>query len=76
MRTGGGTVVAVHANVADEAQLMAMFAAGGRPTRPAGQRRGGRRPGRVDKLTLARLHRMLAINVVGSSSARVRRSVG
>ena len=70
IRAGGGLAVAMQADVADEAQVMALFAridAELPPLRGLVNNAGVvDRPGRVDSISAARLQRMFAINVFGS----------
>jgi NAD(P)-dependent dehydrogenase (short-subunit alcohol dehydrogenase family) len=70
IRSAGGTAMAVQADVADEDQVLAMFAAIDANLPPlAGLVNNAGvvdQPARVDAMTLARLQRMFAINVYGS----------
>ncbi|HWH84012.1 MAG TPA: SDR family oxidoreductase [Burkholderiaceae bacterium] len=70
IRDAGGTALAVQADVADEAQVLAMFAAIDAELPPLGalvNNAGVVDLGtRVDAITLERLQRMFAINVFGS----------
>jgi len=70
IRDGGGTAIAVRADVADEDQVLAMFAQVdaqlGRLTALVNNAGVVDRPARVDEMSLARLQRMFAINIVGS----------
>jgi len=70
IRGGGGTAIAVQADVADEDQVLAMFAQVdaqlGRLTALVNNAGVVDRPARVDEMSLARLQRMFAINIVGS----------
>ena len=70
IRDGGGTAIAVQADVADEDQVLAMFAQVdaqlGRLTALVNNAGVVDRPARVDEMSLARLQRMFAINIVGS----------
>ena len=67
---GGGTALAVQADVADEAQVLAMFAAVdaqlGRITALVNNAGVVDRTQRVDEMSVARLRRMFDINVIGS----------
>jgi NAD(P)-dependent dehydrogenase (short-subunit alcohol dehydrogenase family) len=70
IRADGGTAIAVRADVGDEAQVMAMFervdAKLGRLTALVNNAGVVDRTARVDEMDVARLERMLRINVVGS----------
>jgi NAD(P)-dependent dehydrogenase (short-subunit alcohol dehydrogenase family) len=70
IRADGGTALAVQADVADEAQVLAMFAAidAGLPPLGALVNNAGvvDVQARVDEMSSARLQRMFAINVFGS----------
>jgi NAD(P)-dependent dehydrogenase (short-subunit alcohol dehydrogenase family) len=70
IRAGGGTALAVQADVADEAQVLAMFATIDRELPPlhALVNNAGvvDQPARVDAMSPQRLQRMFAINVFGS----------
>ena len=70
IRDGGGTAIAVQADVSDEAAVLAMFATIDRdlPRLGALVNNAGvvDLQGRVDETTTARLQRMFAINVFGS----------
>ena len=70
IRTAGGTALAVQADVADEAQVLAMFAAVdaqlGRITALVNNAGVVDRTQRVDEMSVARLRRMFDINVIGS----------
>ncbi|MEP7102532.1 MAG: SDR family oxidoreductase [Burkholderiales bacterium] len=70
IREAGGTALAVNADVADEAQVLAMFEAidAELPPLAALVNNAGvvDQPGRVDVITVPRLQRMFAINVFGS----------
>ena len=70
IRDGGGTALAVQADVADEAQVLAMFAAVdaqlGRITALVNNAGVVDRTQRVDEMSVARLRRMFDINVIGS----------
>jgi NAD(P)-dependent dehydrogenase (short-subunit alcohol dehydrogenase family) len=70
IRAGGGTAIAVAADVGDEAQVVAMFeridAKLGRLTGLVNNAGVVDRTARVDEMDVARLERMLRINVVGS----------
>ena len=70
IRAGGGTALAVQADVADEAQVLAMFATVdaqlGRLTALVNNAGVVDVPARVDAMSTARLRRMFDINVIGS----------
>jgi NAD(P)-dependent dehydrogenase (short-subunit alcohol dehydrogenase family) len=70
IRAGGGTASTVQADVGDEAQVLAMFdridARLGRLTALVNNAGVVDMPARVDEMTVARLERMLRINVIGS----------
>ena len=70
IRDGGGTAIAVRADVADEAQVLEMFAQVdarlGRLTALVNNAGVVDRAARVEEMSLARLQRMFAINVIGS----------
>ncbi len=75
IRAAGGCAVALQADVADEAQVLAMFEtldaevhAGRLPPLRALVNNAGvvDLPARVDAMTVARLQRMFAVNVIGS----------
>jgi NAD(P)-dependent dehydrogenase (short-subunit alcohol dehydrogenase family) len=70
IRAGGGTAITVQADVGDEAQVMAMFdkvdAKLGRLTALVNNAGVVDAQARVDGMTVARLERMLRINVIGS----------
>jgi NAD(P)-dependent dehydrogenase (short-subunit alcohol dehydrogenase family) len=70
IRAEGGTAITVQADVGDEAQVLAMFAAIdarlGRLTALVNNAGVVDMPARVDEMTVARLERMLRINVIGS----------
>ncbi len=75
IRAAGGRALAVQANVADEAQVLAMFAlldaevrAGRLPPLQALVNNAGvvDLPARVDDMSVVRLQRMFAVNVIGS----------
>lgn len=70
IRADGGTAIAVRADVGDEVQVMAMFervdAKLGRLTALVNNAGVVDRTARVDEMDVARLERMLRINVVGS----------
>ena len=70
IRDGGGTALAVQADVADETQVLAMFAAVdaqlGRITALVNNAGVVDRTQRVDEMSVARLRRMFDINVIGS----------
>lgn len=70
IRADGGTAISVRADVGDEAQVMAMFervdAKLGRLTALVNNAGVVDRTARVDEMDVARLERMLRINVVGS----------
>ena len=70
IRAAGGTALAVQADVADEAQVLAMFAAVdaqlGRITALVNNAGVVDRTQRVDEMSVARLRRMFDINVIGS----------
>lgn len=70
IRAAGGTALAIQADVADEAQVLAMFAAIDRELPPLGALVNNAGvvdvPQRVDAMSVARLQRMFAINVLGS----------
>ena len=70
IQAGGGTAFAVQADVADEAQVLAMFAALDREVPPLGALVNNAGvvdvQARVDVMTLPRLQRMFAVNVFGT----------
>ncbi|CAN7644993.1 SDR family oxidoreductase [Variovorax paradoxus] len=70
IRAGGGTAMAVQADVGDEAQVLAMFekvdARLGRLTALVNNAGVVDVQARVDEMSLARLERMFRINVIGS----------
>ena len=70
IRAAGGSALAVQADVADEAQVLAMFATVDRELPPLFGLVNNAGvvdvPSRVDVMTLPRLQRMFAINVFGS----------
>jgi NAD(P)-dependent dehydrogenase (short-subunit alcohol dehydrogenase family) len=70
IREAGGTALTVQADVADEAQVLAMFATLDRELPPLGALVNNAGvvdlAGRVDETTMQRLQRMFAINVFGS----------
>jgi NAD(P)-dependent dehydrogenase (short-subunit alcohol dehydrogenase family) len=70
IRAGGGQALAVQADVADEAQVLAMFATIDRELPPLGALVNNAgvvdRAARVDAMSVGRLQRMFAINVIGS----------
>ena len=70
IRAEGGMAQAVHADVADEAQVLAMFETLARDLPPLGGLVNNAgvvdMPARLDEMSLARLNRMFAINVIGS----------
>ena len=70
VRAGGGTAIAVQADVSDEAQVLAMFATVDRELPRLGSLVNNAGvvdlQGRVDETTMQRLQRMFAINVFGS----------
>ncbi|MGJ7518870.1 SDR family oxidoreductase [Variovorax sp. LT1P1] len=70
IRAGGGTAIAVQADVGDEAQVMAMFekvdAKLGRLTALVNNAGVVDMKARVDEMSVARLERMFRINVIGS----------
>jgi NAD(P)-dependent dehydrogenase (short-subunit alcohol dehydrogenase family) len=70
IRAAGGNALEVQADVADEAQVLAMFAAIDRDLPPLGGLINNAgvvdMPSRVDAMSVARLQRMFAINVFGS----------
>lgn len=70
IRTGGGTAMAVQADVGDEAQVLAMFekidAKFGRLTALVNNAGVVDVQARVDEMSVARLERMFRINVIGS----------
>jgi len=70
IRAGGGKAIAVQADVADEAQVLAMFAQVdselGRITALVNNAGVVDRAARVDEMSVARLKRMFDINVLGS----------
>ena len=70
IRAAGGTALAVQADVADEAQVLAMFATLERELPPLGALVNNAGvvdvQARVDVMSLQRLQRMFAINVFGS----------
>jgi len=70
IRAEGGTAIAVQADVGDEAQVMAMFATVdaqlGRLTALVNNAGVVDLQARVDEMSVARLERMMRINVIGS----------
>ena len=70
IRAGGGTAIAVQADVGDEAQVIAMFekvdAKLGRLTALVNNAGVVDMQARVDQMSVARLERMFRINVIGS----------
>ncbi|MDM0015741.1 SDR family oxidoreductase [Variovorax sp. J22P168] len=70
IRAGGGTAITVQADVGDEAQVLAMFAKVdaklGRLTGLVNNAGVVDMQARVDEMSVARLERMLRINVIGS----------
>lgn len=70
IRAGGGTALAVQADVADEAQVLAMFttidAQLGRITALVNNAGVVDTTQRVDEMSVARLRRMFDVNVIGS----------
>ena len=70
IRDSGGTALALQADVADETQVLALFARIDAELPPLGALVNNAgvvdRPSRVDAMSAARLHRMFAINVFGS----------
>ncbi len=70
IRAGGGTAIAVQADVGDEAQVLAMFAKVdaklGRLTALVNNAGVVDVTARVDEMSVARLERMFRINVIGS----------
>ncbi|RST49671.1 SDR family oxidoreductase [Variovorax sp. MHTC-1] len=70
IRDGGGRAISVHADVGDEAQVLAMFekvdAKFGRLTALVNNAGVVDVQARVDQMSVARLDRMLRINVIGS----------
>jgi NAD(P)-dependent dehydrogenase (short-subunit alcohol dehydrogenase family) len=70
IRAGGGTAIAVQADVGDEAQVLAMFekvdAKLGRLTALVNNAGVVDMKARVDEMSVARLDRMFRINVIGS----------
>ena len=70
IRAAGGEAIALRADVADEAQVLEMFAQVdaklGRLTALVNNAGVVDRPQRVEDMSLARLERMFAINVIGS----------
>ena len=70
IRAGGGTAMAVQADVGDEAQVLAMFekvdAKLGRLTALVNNAGVVDMKARVDEMSVARLNRMFRINVIGS----------
>jgi NAD(P)-dependent dehydrogenase (short-subunit alcohol dehydrogenase family) len=70
IRDAGGTALALQADVADETQVLAMFAALDAELPPLGGLVNNAGvvdlPSRVDAMTVERLQRMFAINVIGS----------
>ena len=70
IQAGGGTALAVQADVADEAQVLAMFAVLERELPPLGALVNNAGvvdvKARVDVMTLPRLQRMFAVNVFGT----------
>ena len=70
IRSAGGTALALQADVADEAQVLAMFETLDRELPPLGALVNNAGvvdlPSRVDAMSLQRLQRMFAINVFGT----------
>ena len=70
IKEGGGTALAVQADVADETQVLAMFATVdaqlGRITALVNNAGVVDVPARVEEMSTARLRRMFEINVIGS----------
>ena len=70
IRAGGGTAITVQADVGDEAQVLAMFAKVdaklGRLTALVNNAGVVDMQARVDQMSVARLDRMMRINVIGS----------
>jgi NAD(P)-dependent dehydrogenase (short-subunit alcohol dehydrogenase family) len=70
IRADGGTAIALHADVGDETQVLAMFdqidARLGRLTALVNNAGVVDVPTRVDEITVVRLTRMLRVNVIGS----------
>ena len=70
IRAAGGVAQAVQADVADEAQVLGMFEAVARGLPPLGGLVNNAgvvdMPARLDEMSLARLNRMFAVNVIGS----------
>jgi NAD(P)-dependent dehydrogenase (short-subunit alcohol dehydrogenase family) len=70
IRAEGGTAIALQADVADEAQVLAMFAAIDKDLPPLGALVNNAGvvdlAQRVDEMSVARLQRMFTINVIGS----------
>ena len=70
IREAGGQALAIRADVADEAQVLELFvqvdAKLGRLTALVNNAGVVDRPARVEEMSLARLQRMFAINVIGS----------
>ena len=70
IRTAGGTALAVQADVADEAQVLAMFATVdaqlGRITALVNNAGVVDVPARVDEMSVERLRRMFDVNVISS----------
>ncbi len=70
IRAGGGTAIAVQADVGDEAQVLAMFekvdAKLGRLTALVNNAGVVDMKARVDEMSVARLERMFRVNVIGS----------
>lgn len=70
IRAGGGTAIAVQADVGDEAQVLAMFetvdAKLGRLTALVNNAGVVDMQARVDEMSVARLERMFRVNVIGS----------
>jgi NAD(P)-dependent dehydrogenase (short-subunit alcohol dehydrogenase family) len=70
IRAEGGTAMALQADVADEAQVLAMFAAIDKELPPLGALVNNAGvvdlAQRVDEMSVARLQRMFSINVIGS----------
>ncbi|MDP3171438.1 MAG: SDR family NAD(P)-dependent oxidoreductase, partial [Polaromonas sp.] len=70
IREGGGTAITVHADVADESQVLAMFekvdAKLGRLTALVNNAGVVDQTSRVDGMSVARLKRMFDINVIGT----------
>ena len=70
IRAGGGSALAIQADVADEAQVLRLFETVARELPPLGGLVNNAgvvdMPARLDEMSLARLNRMFAINVIGS----------